>query len=264
MTPVLKSLLPPSLLALTMGVIFVLPKKGEIQESAIRMELPRQLGTWFFHPISPSENEVRFLAKDTQFSKAICFTPRPDAEPDFMGRLSIEQTYQADLSIVLSGYDLNSSIHRPERCMPAQGHKILETTASTIDLTNGRKLPVQRLVSSQEIPSENPLQRGQTQSLTYYFFVGSSDVVASHEKRTLIDMRDRVFKGEDQRWAYVTVSVRFGEYPGKPTGTLMTLEEADQSIRHFLADLAENNIDWSKVENSPQAGPVENATASAN
>jgi hypothetical protein len=45
-------------------------------------------------------------------------------------------------------------------------------------------------------------------SLDYYWFIGSDQTTPSHFTRTFIDMRDRLFKGTVQRWAYVTVMSR--------------------------------------------------------
>jgi hypothetical protein len=40
----------------------------------------------------------------------------------------------------------------------------------------------------------------------YYTFFGHEAIVAGHYQRTIVDMRDRLFKGYDQRWAYATFS----------------------------------------------------------
>ena len=54
-------------------------------------------------------------------------------------------------------------------------------------------------------------------NLNYYWFVGYTAVTPSPIKRALMDIRDRITQGYNQRWAYVTVAstiteglVRFG------------------------------------------------------
>ena len=41
-----------------------------------------------------------------------------------------------EISIVYSGADMNSSIHRPERCLPSQGHLNLRGSTSEITLAD--------------------------------------------------------------------------------------------------------------------------------
>jgi hypothetical protein len=43
-------------------------------------------------------------------------------------------------------------------------------------------------------------------NVNYYWFIGYSDITASHFEREYIDMRDRLMHGYNQRWAYVTVA----------------------------------------------------------
>jgi hypothetical protein len=43
-------------------------------------------------------------------------------------------------------------------------------------------------------------------NLDYYWFIGYSDITASHFEREYIDIKDRLFHGYNQRWAYVTVT----------------------------------------------------------
>ena len=43
-------------------------------------------------------------------------------------------------------------------------------------------------------------------NLNYYWFVGYSDITASHFRREYLDLKDRLLHGYNQRWAYVTVA----------------------------------------------------------
>jgi hypothetical protein len=150
---------------------------------------------------------------------------------------------QIDLSIVLSGTDINNSIHRPERCMPSQGHQIYDAKSDLLKTAAGKTFPVRNLTSLQVVP----LKSGESLKLncvTFYFFIGQKEITEDHLRRTFIDMRDRLLRGQDQRWAYVSASMWFseaGEYG------LTSRDNAEKEIRQFLSDLADNNIDWEQI-----------------
>jgi hypothetical protein len=71
-------------------------------------------------------------------------------------------------------------------------------------------------------------------SLDYYWFVGHTDETASHLERTWIDIRDRLVKGRNQQWAYVTV-VGVVTKDFKIFGR--TEKETDNLIQAFIAEL---------------------------
>lgn len=239
----LASLILPVGLALGLGSVFVLPQTGNVAPSAINMSLPNALGEWQLNQITPSKAEIDILSKDTQFSKAVCFRSNPNQF--FSDRESDKD--RIDLSIVLSGYDLNNSIHRPERCMPAQGHTIISSSEIPLKLHSGRIIPTRRLTSSQSIPNQDNLKNAwQFDSITYYFFVGNDRVECDHVKRTLVDMKDRLMRGMDQRWAYVSASMWYGKLPWLDED--VTEAEADAKLREFIVGLSEKQIDWKQIQ----------------
>ncbi len=242
-----RGLILAGLLAAGFSTVFVLPDFKEV-ESAMNMELPDYLGRWNMESYPPSEKEIKILAKDTRFSKAYCALPRSEEFSYIFGRSPVDH---ADLSVVLSGYDLANSIHRPERCMPAQGHRGLRSSASTLDLPNGGQLPVTRILSYQDLSVQTPEgPRNITRHcVTFYFFVGHSRITENHTERTLIDIYDRVFKGQAQGWAYVSVTMPYSEAePYESGNALLPLDQADQKIRQLLSELAVNNIDWEQIQ----------------
>jgi hypothetical protein len=234
-----RPILLPVLLGGAMLTVFLLPKVGKIAESAVRMSLPDKLGEWEFEKGQASDKEVDILDKETQFSKAVCRAPIPYSyQSNGMRKLK-----QIDLSIVLSGTDINNSIHRPERCMPSQGHQIYDAKSDLLKTAAGKTFPVRNLTSLQVVP----LKSGESLKLncvTFYFFIGQKEITEDHLRRTFIDMRDRLLRGQDQRWAYVSASMWFseaGEYG------LTSRDNAEKEIRQFLSDLADNNIDWEQI-----------------
>ena len=60
-----------------LGSVYVLPKAGKTEESAVRMELPGSTGGWSFEKMTASQDEIGTLSGDTEFAKAICLKPRP-------------------------------------------------------------------------------------------------------------------------------------------------------------------------------------------
>ena len=137
------------------------------------------------------------------------------------------------VSIVLSGADLDNSIHRPERCLPAQGWTIADSDQLRIPLPSGKKLGVTRLHDVRQVPLQNGTAAS-IYNLNYYWFVGYHHLTASHLERTFFDIQDRVFKGYNQRWAYVTVAaditkglVPFGHSEA----------QTDRMIQHFIGQI---------------------------
>ncbi len=70
------------------------------------MKLPAQVGRWTGQEAPVSTEELAGLAPDTQFAR------------QWYTDLAGDRIY---VSIVLSGADMANSIHRPERCLVAQG-----------------------------------------------------------------------------------------------------------------------------------------------
>jgi len=179
-----------AILACGLGVILVIPRDAGIQPCRVKMELPENLGGMSGKPAAVTQKEHDMLANDTQFCRKVYADPYN----------------QVLVSIVLSGNDLDNSIHRPERCLPAQGWTIVDSKLETVDVPEAPagKLPVMRLHAMQEMSTKGQVVR--VYNLNYYWFVGYSDITASHFEREFIDMKDRLLHGYNQRWAYVTVA----------------------------------------------------------
>jgi len=181
------------------------------------------------------------VAKDTVFSKAACLREKPGERSFFQTDIPVQR---ADISIVLSGHDLANSIHRPERCMPAQGHEIRSSEKQKVEVAGHGVFPARRLLSTKE-----KIEGGKKtiyNFVTYYFFVGHDRITEDHTRRTLFDISDRLFKGQAQRWAYVSVSM---EYRADKSGdsSLSDVAGADLALRQMMSDLAAGNIDWKQI-----------------
>lgn len=232
----------PVALGLSLGLVYILPKAGKTAESAVKMELPGYMGGWSFEGLPPTQDEIGTLSKDTRFSKAICTKVRP-GQQSLTGDLVFDRL---DLSIVLSGHDLNNSIHRPERCMPAQGHSITGSDEVKLRMEDGREFQAKRLHSVQSLKDpKSGKVLADFKCLTYYFFIGHDLITNDHLNRTVVDMKDRLVHGRDQRWAYVSTSMWYGKIPWIPEE--ITEAEADKKMRKFLAEFGERQINWDQI-----------------
>ena len=226
----LRALLPPVLVAVILSSVFILPREESLVESSISPDLPLEtdLSGWQGSKIQESEQERRVLAEDTRFSKATYSR---------ISRVPWEKSLPpVEISIVYSGADMNSSIHRPERCLPSQGHLNLRGSSDEITLADGRKLGITRLTSQVQLPDKQTIN-----FINYYVFIGHGTIHHSHLGRTAQDIYDRVAKGYVQRWAYFQA----GSYWAPELG--ITEDEADKHIRALISDLLPGQINWQEM-----------------
>jgi EpsI family protein len=200
------------------GSIFLLPHAPNASSAGIAVTLPNIVGAWIGEDAEITQREREVLAKDTQFARKIYTGPQGD---------------QIYVSIVLSGDDMTNSIHRPERCLPAQGWNVERSETRTVRVSDGKQLPVTRLRTFRAIELDNKT-RGLLYDLSYYWFIGSREMTPSHVTRTRIDLRDRLLRGQNQRWAYVTVAALVSEHWKEPQ---RTESETAAMIENFMQKL---------------------------
>lgn len=201
------------------GSVFLLPHAPKSSPAGIAMTLPNVVGAWIGEDAAVTEREREVLAKDTQFARKIYTSPQGD---------------QILVSIVLSGDDMTNSIHRPERCMPAQGWTVQASSRRNIGLTNGKELSLTQLRTLRLI-AQSDKTNAPLYDLNYYWFIGARDMTPSHFQRTQIDLRDRILRGANQRWAYVTVAALVTEHWKNPQ---RTEAETATMIEDFVRELA--------------------------
>jgi EpsI family protein len=220
-----------------LSTVFLLPQAPKTKPAGISLKLPIWVGNWIGDDAAITQREIEVLAKDTQFARKIYTSPDGD---------------QISVSIILSGDDMTTSIHRPERCLPAQGWSLQGTSQRTIRLSDSAVLQTTRLYNVREITGTNN-QRFLLPNLNYYWFVGHDETTPSHFVRTMIDLRDRILRGYNQRWAYVTVAATVTQGIARPE---RTEAETGSMIEDFIAKLVP------KLQRPGGGALVESATPS--
>jgi len=150
-----------------LGTVFLLPKGGE-QASGIRIELPDFIGNW--------------KGADARILDAERATLGESSGTEFARKTYRNlEGYELLVSIVLSGHEMSTSIHRPERCLKAQGWTVQDSDQVSISLARGGAFPVTKLrntriarVDGKPVPREME---------TFYWFVGSDQITAGHWSR---------------------------------------------------------------------------------
>ena len=225
------------LLALAAGLsaVFFLPVSARTEPVGIKLTLPEYVDKWYGVDQPVTDRERQILAGDTEFARKL-YT-------DGAGN-------SIYASIVLSGHDLDNSIHRPERCLPAQGWIIADSKNLALAVPGWGKLQVTRLHNVRQVPTRN----GKTipiYNLNYYWFVGYHHLTASHLQRTFLDIQDRILKGYNQRWAYITVASDI-------TQGLMPFGRSEKQTDALLQDFIQRL--FPQINEEPQAVAQESET----
>ena len=205
-------------LALGLSSVFFLPKAPKTSPTGILLQLPIWVGDWIGEDTEVTPRELEVLAKDTRFARKMYTSPAGD---------------QIDVSIVMAGDDMTNSIHRPERCLPAQGWNVEGSTKRIVPIKGGKSLELTKL-RSRRIAQTRDQRQLTISNLSYYWFVGYDNMTASHLMRTGIDVRDRILHGYNQRWAYVTIAANVTQGWAQPE---RTEEQTSALLEAFIGEL---------------------------
>ncbi len=173
-----------------MGSVAFLPAQLGYQPVGIKLDLPEYLGQWRGKDVEVTQKEHDTLGYDTEF-----------ARKTYVGNSGVNVL----ASIVLAGQDMMTGIHRPERCLNAQGWNVGPSEPQVVDLAELGRLHTTRLLNTRKIRRDDG-STFELRSICYYWFVGYTAVAASHGERVWIDSRDRILKGYNQRWGMVLVN----------------------------------------------------------
>src|SRR6187402_3095625 len=119
-----------AVLLASLSSVFLLPKQVGFMPVGINLELPTSLGEWWGNRVEVTQHEKDVLGPGTDFSRVEYSNGRGD---------------RIQASVVLAGEDMMTSIHRPERCLAAQGWEFTPGDARIVEIPSHGKLPVMRL-----------------------------------------------------------------------------------------------------------------------
>ena len=224
-----------ALLAVGFSTIWLLPRSESMKPSRLARHLPMKFGSMRGQKEAVTGEELKILAKDTEFER-IQYTDLANPERPVV-----------EVSVVFSGKDLNNSIHRPERCLKSQGWNFVKQRKVVVKgaLPDGGDLPMREIVCDQTITRDGTKIR--VMRVQYYTFFGHTVITEDHYGRTLQDMKDRLFKGYDQQWAYATFSMPvtqvYADQGLMDPSKAFTLEQSEELLANFIRALAPLVID---------------------
>jgi len=189
--------LPFVLAGLTIALCFATPVTNQISEPGIDLKLPVFVGDYMGVAQEVSEGEKHILPPDTGIVRKLYRT--------------LEGT-EIVTSIVLAGED-SRSIHRPEICLPAQGWKI--QSKQVLPFAMGQEERTMKLTClTLTRPVELADGRSWDQQALYaYAFIGDGKSTPHNWERIFLTSYDRLFHGQNHRWAYIAFLVPIGINP---------------------------------------------------
>ncbi len=215
------------MVALGFLAILLLPK-STAQPTGLQLTdgnpvLPASVAGWSGTDMPITKIEIETLGEGTQFARKRYLHPR-------------ERGVGVDATIVLSGRDIANSLHRPERCLDAQGWQILSSETLPLKVEGKGSFDVRRLQVRQSVKGSDG-QWHPREAYFYYWLIGEHTITANHFERFLTDNRDRFFRGVDQRWAYVSVLLPIPQAVD-PKYQDKIREAKDQDVQAFIEALA--------------------------
>lgn len=190
---------------LTGGLSFAFPLSTGAK-SDLRFDetaLPLFVGEWFGEPHDVPSMAVMGLPEDTPLSRRV-----------YIGHSN--EDFQFDATLVKSGKDINSSIHRPERCIVGQGWKMDESAVVEIPhKVKGYSGGEMRLIDATRVvevdhPATGEALNVRQYAIMSYYFAGAGEVTVAHYWRNFADMWYRLRTGLNPQWHYVLVVTQYG------------------------------------------------------
>ncbi len=174
----------------------------------MKIELPERVLDFTSTNVPEPEVVLGYLPKDSSFVER--YYSAPDG-------------FWTTATIILMGAD-RTSIHRPDYCLPGQGWTINSRTATNI--TIGGEQPYALPVFKWTIHNSLQTQDGQKREVggVYVFwFVADNEQTPNYVQFQYYLLRDLLFSGKLQRWAYVSYFALCA--PGQEEATYARLEK---------------------------------------
>lgn len=166
------------------------PMEGVVN---VVLPLPENVLNYTSAPLPVLEEELQMLPPDTSFGRRRYFAP--------------DGGY-IDLSIVLMGGD-QSSIHRPQSCIPSQGWTVLKEDTDSLQIRSPSpyEFTINRMLNSKSLIANG--EELKAHSYYLYWFVSRDEITHSRKERILSLAGKMLTSGSVERWAYVSVFTAF-------------------------------------------------------
>jgi len=229
-----------AILAVGFSGIWLLPKSDSMRPSRLSRHLPLQFDSMEGTRVAVTGQELTILAKDTEFERVQYRNNSNPRQP------------LVEVSVVFSGKDLNNSIHRPERCLKSQGWNFTKERKVIIKgaMPDGGDLPFRQIVCSKPIVLGDG-RKITVQRVQYYTFFGHNTITEDHYGRTWADMKDRLFRGYDQQWAYATFSMPvtqiYADQGLADPANVYSLEQTEKMLEDFIKMMSPLVVDQNSM-----------------
>jgi len=198
----------------------------------VSITLPAELGRYIGHQVLFCQNEqcMKTFSDEQVGATRVCpvcgdklngisLSEKQGLPPDTV----ITRRYYRDpqgrtmtVSIVISGKE-QKSIHRPQQCLPGQGHTIERSRALSVPLPDRTPLKVMLLDLRRTGRTLQGRPHGRLSGYAYWF-VGQDKETPYHLERLFWMSKDRLLHNTASRWASVSVATsRTGEMDDSAT-----------------------------------------------
>lgn len=209
-----------ALLAATSLALLLMGDVAIDEESGIKQSLPDRVADYHGDDIRYCQNEQcggKYLLGELSEGELcpVCGADTRVVSPEERRALPADtliarKQYRNDfgetvaVTIVFSGKE-RTSIHRPQMCLVAQGHQIVEQRVMSAPIHGRAPLKIMMLDVQRPIRRDGEQNKKEFSALAYWF-VSNDRETPYYLHLTWWTAADNVFRGKSQRWAYVAIA----------------------------------------------------------
>jgi len=157
----------------------------------MKIDLPERVLDFTSTNVPEPEVVLNYLPKDTSYAERLYQAPD-------------SFSFGISAIVILMGAD-RTSIHRPEYCLPGQGWRIDKKTEERISIGGGQnyELPVMKWTVSNSYQTPDG-RKGEVSGVFIFWLVSANEESTGNVRFQCYLLRDLLFTGVLQRWAYVS------------------------------------------------------------
>lgn len=237
----------PGLTALALVIAAILALSGDRvlygdPNGAIPLVMPEALGPWTAETMIFCQSDqcaASFLVSELEPGTSSCplcggamgsislaeMTLLPENTPIF--RKAYRRAGHPDIiaTFVFSGME-RRSIHKPQRCLVAQGNRITDEYTLHVPLApeeHARKMPVRALEIARPLRNQDGEISGQAPSAYVYWLFNPERETVHHWVRLFRMLFDNAFRSYRPRWGYASITIP--QNPQDPDSWKLELED---------------------------------------